>query len=106
MAVKPHEWNSSKPMWAIGTIDSYGAIRGRCSKSHHHSPMHGPEDGPGHRWRWNIWGQEFHAVLGAENAMTREELFLVRDWLDRHGYIRPSREALANCIETDTQEMP
>lgn len=82
-----HQWNESKPMWVIGTIDGYGAIRGRASKSHYNSPMHSAKDGPGHRWRWNVWGQEFHSVLGAEFNLTSEESALVREWLAKKGYI-------------------
>lgn len=81
-----HEWNSSKPMWVIGTIDSYGAIRARSGEC----PMHGVGDGNGRRWRWNVWGGEFHSVMGNRNDLTGEEQVAVEDWLEKHGYIYPT----------------
>ena len=87
--IPKHEWNKSKPMWVIGAIDSYGAIRGRAAKNPNHSPTHSAEDGPGRRWRWNVWGQDFHSVLGSDKNITPEECALVKDWLERHGYIYP-----------------
>jgi hypothetical protein len=49
--------------------------------------MHGEGESRGRRWRWNIWGQEFHATkLGRLDEMTNDELLAVTDWLERHGY--------------------
>lgn len=79
------KWNESKPMYVIGTIDSYGAIRARFS-SKNNSPTHTAEDGPGHRWRFNIWAQDFHPVLGKQ-LLTQEECVMVHNWLDGKGYI-------------------
>lgn len=85
-----YEWNWTKPMWVIGTIDSHGAIRGRAA---HDDSMHGPEDGPGRRWRWNVWSGEFHAVLGGRDNLTTEEAYAVEDWLEKRGYIYPPNGA-------------
>lgn len=84
--MKQHEWARTKPMWVIGTIDSQGAIRARASKGRD-NPIHGKDDGPGHRWRWNVWGQEFHAVMGGASTMKQEEYETVTNWLTVNGYV-------------------
>lgn len=98
--IPKHEWNESKPMWVIGTIDSYGAITARASTSRTSSPMHGIGDGNGHRWRWNVWGQDFHAVNG--NDINADECLLVKDWLERKGYIYPPNVPMSHMRTTKT----
>jgi hypothetical protein len=88
--MKRHEWNAAKPMWAIGTIDSYGAIRGRWSNAGS-VPFHSREDGGGRKWRYNIWAGEFCEVRTREE-LTEEEVNLILDWLDKKGFIFHSEE--------------
>jgi len=89
MKLKRHEWNETKPMWVIGTIDSNGAIRARASVGRN-NPMHSAEDGPGRRWRWNVWGQDYHAVAGGHDNIGPEAALIVDDWLRNHGYVYDS----------------
>lgn len=75
----PHDIDD--PMWVIGCIDSNGAIRARHA-NFKGNIMHGSDESCGKRWRWNIWGQDFHATrLRQLNELTAEESFLIIDWL-------------------------
>lgn len=73
------------PMWVIGCIDAYGAIRARAVPSMGRI-MHGPEESMGKRWRWNIWGQDWCATK-TQDQLTDEELQIVKDWLVRRGHM-------------------
>lgn len=74
------------PMWVVGCIDSYGAIIGR-EVSDDGDIMHRKEESKGRRWRWNIWGQEFHATRNPTlDRLSQEEFEAVSDWLERRGY--------------------
>jgi hypothetical protein len=71
-------------MWVIGTIDSYGAIQARVYRE---AGLHRDEDRRrGRCWRYNVWGQEFHAVLD-KARLTEEEFEAILNWLDKNGYI-------------------
>lgn len=73
-------------MWVVGCIDSYGEIRARVVKGGA-SMTHAPSESKGKRWRWNIWGQEYHATRNPTlDSLSKEELDLVSDWLVRHGH--------------------
>lgn len=71
-------------MWVIGCIDSYGAITARHAKATQNQ-MHTLEESRGKRWRWSIWGQEYHCTGGLAE-LTTEEIDAVTDWLERKGY--------------------
>lgn len=48
---------------------------------------HLPSESKGRRWRWNIWGQEYHATRNPTlDRLSKEEMDLVSDWLVRHGH--------------------
>ena len=77
------------PMWVIGCIDSHGAIVARHAASSASGGliMHTKDESKGKRWRWNIWGQEFHAAFKTPlHELTKEEYFLINDYLERKGY--------------------
>ncbi len=75
-----------EPMWVIGCIDAYGAIRARVAAGHQNK-LHGKEESVGKRWRWNIWGQEFYATREPLlNQLSDEEIVLVESWLEHHGH--------------------
>jgi hypothetical protein len=77
-------WNTTKPMWVIGTIDSYGSIVATPKKE---GGMHTNEDRKrGRCFRYNVWDREFHPVLD-KARLTEEEEKLILDWLDKMGYI-------------------
>lgn len=74
------------PMWVVGCIDSYGAIRARVVKGGE-SITHTPSESRGKRWRWNIWGQEFHSTRNPTlDKLSDEEYHLVTSWLERLGH--------------------
>lgn len=78
--------NPDEPMWVVGCIDSYGEIRARVVKGGQ-SMTHTPSESKGKRWRWNIWGQEYHATRNPTlDRLSGEETGLVSDWLERHGH--------------------
>ena len=72
------------PMWVVGSIDAYGAIMGRVIPEGD-AGLHTPEEKAGHSWRWCLWSQDWPDFLGCHN-LTREEIDLVEDWLERHGH--------------------
>lgn len=81
-------WVESKPMWVIGSIDIYGAIHFKVGKAGGREvPMHDAPTSIGHRWRWNVHGQDWVATKTLDR-LTGEEFAAVTEWLDRHGYIR------------------
>jgi hypothetical protein len=82
--MKKHEWNQTKPMWVVGSIDDRGAIVAQASDAGF-SPTHAGEYARGCRWRWNVCGQEFHATQ-YHDRMTDEEYMLVTEWLEKKGY--------------------
>ncbi len=68
------------PMWAVGYIDSHGAIHCKTGDA----VMH-PDILHGRRFRFLVWGQEFHSTLGLR--IEQEDVPLVMDYLDRQGLI-------------------
>ena len=73
------------PMWVVGCITAHGAIIARIVKGPS-CVTHTEAESKGKRWRWNIWGQEFHATRANNlDPLTDEELVLVHDWLKRNG---------------------
>lgn len=82
---RPKFHDPDDPMWVVGSIDSYGAIHARVAKSGG-SVMHTKAESNGKRWRWNIWGQEFHATRAPTlDKLSDEEWTTVEDWLLRKG---------------------
>lgn len=74
------------PMWVVGCIDSYGAITARVVTGNQ-SILHTVDESKGKRWRWNIWGQEFHSTRNPTlDRLSDEEFFIVEDWLVKHGH--------------------
>lgn len=74
------------PMWVVGCIDSYGAITARLVKGGQ-SITHTSVESAGRRWRWNIWGQEFHATRNPTlDRLSAEEFDLVTNWLEHRGH--------------------
>jgi len=74
----------------VGCIDYSGSIRAKVLiRDENDCDQHGPEYSIGKRWRWSIYAQKFQSTLdqlkGME-GMTKEERFLVKDWLTRRGY--------------------
>ena len=83
-------YHPNDPMWVIGCIDSHGAITARHAGGGK-DLMHTPSESRGKRWRWNIWGQEYHASrAGRLDELTDYELAAVTEWLERKGYKRES----------------
>lgn len=77
-------------MWVIGCIDSYGAIKARAA-SGGGDIMHGISESAGRRWRWNIWGQEFHSTRNPTlDKLSDEEFEIVSDWLVKKGFKKQS----------------
>lgn len=82
-------YHPDDPMWVVGCIDSHGAIIARCVAGHQ-SVTHTPAESKGKRWRWNIWGQEYHCTRNPTlDRLSEEEYFQVTDWLERKGYKKP-----------------
>lgn len=75
------------PMFAIGCIDNYGTILSRCVFVDQYT-AHTPDISRGKRWRWNILKQKYSAPSG-NSELTEEENFLVWDYLEKNGYIKP-----------------
>lgn len=85
--VKKH-YDTDDPMWVVGCIDSYGAISARHVNCNGNI-MHTLEESKGRRWRWNIWGQEFHATRNPTlDKLSDEENLAVMNWLQRKGYAK------------------
>lgn len=79
-------YDVNDPMWIVGCVDSYGAITARVVNSFGNL-MHTKEESRGKRWRWNIWGQEFHCTRNPTlDRMTDEEYQIVSNWLEERGY--------------------
>lgn len=82
-------YESGDPMWVVGCIDSYGGITARPVSSDG-DVMHTKSESKGRRWRWNIWGQEFHCTRNPTlNRLSDEEYEIVSDWLIKKGYKQP-----------------
>jgi hypothetical protein len=91
-AISKAEWNRTKPMWVIGTISSEGVVGNIKISSGNSNPTHLPNL-HGHRWRWCVWGQDWHSTLGC-NDISPEETEIVSAWLDKNGYVyhKPVKE--------------
>ena len=81
------QYKANDPMWVIGCIDSYGAIIARHAHGGQNY-MHTLAESKGKRWRWNIWGQEYHQTATLDR-LTDEEYIAVDTWLERKGYKTP-----------------
>lgn len=82
--------DAGHPLWAVGYVDAYGAVHARGagpgadpSNSMFHSNA---ERLAGRPFRFNVWKQEYHPVLG-DSRLSVEDYIFIENWLDSMGWL-------------------